>query len=73
MGNASVSILHPHQTPAGNTTSTWLDWRDSSHWGGASRSCASCGQGTRTLNDSGYPQHKACAEYELEHSRKGDR
>ncbi len=67
-----MSFLHPHQTPDGKTTTTWLDWRDRSHYAGPLRLCGSCGQGTRTLNDSGDPQHKACAEYELEHSRGGD-
>jgi hypothetical protein len=63
------SILHPHQTPDGKTTTVWLDWGDSSHYGGPVRSCESCGQGTRTLNGAGDPQHKACAEYELGRSR----
>lgn len=61
-----MSFLHPHQTPDGKTTTTWLDWRDRSHYGGPIRPCGSCGQGTRTLNDSGEPQHKSCAEYETE-------
>jgi hypothetical protein len=64
---------HPHRTPDGKTTTTHLDWRDRSHYGGPIRSCGSCGQGTRTLNDDGAPQHKSCAEYELEQSQGGSR
>ena len=65
------STLHPHRTPDGKTTTVWLDWGDSSHYGGPLRPCGTCGHGTRTLSDAGDPQHKACAEYELEQSRKG--
>jgi hypothetical protein len=50
-----------------------LDWRDRSHYGGMSRRCTSCGQFTILLNDSGDPQHKVCAEAEIDESLGGNR
>jgi hypothetical protein len=66
-------VKHTHQTPDGKTTTTWLDWRDSSHYGTVLRPCGTCGQGTRLLNDAGDPQHKTCAEYEIEYPEGGAR
>jgi hypothetical protein len=62
-------VIHPHQTPDGHTVTTVLDWtgRDGvNHWGGQLRSCRSCEQPTRLVDSSQQPQHKACAELEVD-------
>ena len=62
-------MTYSHQTPDGYQVSTWLDWtgRDGiNHWGGTLRSCRSCDQPTRLVDNSQRPQHKVCAEREAD-------
>jgi hypothetical protein len=51
----------------------YLDWsgRDGvRHWGGGEcRPCRSCGRAALLVGDDGRPQHKVCAERELERNR----
>lgn len=73
MGGDPVSVLHRRQGPADLTAAAFLDWRDSSHYSPRPLPCGSCGKSIQLRNDTGQPQHKTCAEAELEQSRKDGR
>jgi hypothetical protein len=62
----------PQQAPGGGTYTASLNWDGKDgvrHYGGGQlRPCRSCGRPALLVDDLGRPQHKVCAEYELERS-----
>ena len=43
-------------------STTFLDWRASSHWARAPGPCRHCGGSTQLLDDDRSPAHKVCGE-----------